>query len=171
VRTPLLRTRAFFAILFLSASSAYTVQDPSKSPDVQKDRIWAKKSGLPERMVRQMRVRAGVDDGSNEHIDLLDAKSLSHRKQVLLVTAGGNGHCLGLFVFQKHAPYDMVWFTDGLSGGAGICRESPINPKAFVSAGRIVIQVPVFDYKRNVSKGSNVYVFEWNGKTYLQTRS
>ena len=167
MRTLLFRTRAFFAIFLVSASSAYTVQDPSKSLHVQEDQIWANKSGLPQRMVHQMRVRAGVDDESNEHVDFLDAKSLSHRKQVLLVTAGGNGHCLGLFVFQKHAPYDMVWSTEGLSGGAGICRESPINPKAFISAGRIVLQVPVFDYKRNVSKGPNVYVFEWNGKTYV----
>jgi hypothetical protein len=115
-----------------------------------------------------MRVLAGIDDESNEHVDLLDAKSLAQRNQVFLVTAGGNGHCLGLFVFEKHAPHDIVWSTDKLSEGAGICRESPINPKAFVSAGRIVVHVPVFDYKRNVSKRSNAYVFEWNGKTYLK---
>jgi len=121
-------------------------------------------------MVREMRMRAGVDDESNEHIDFVDAKSLAHRKQVLLVMAGGNGHCLGLFVFQNYAPYDLVWSTEEVSGGAGMCRESPLNPKALVSAGRVVVQIPVFDYQRNVSKGSNVYRFEWNGQTYVQAR-
>src|SRR5690242_903848 len=105
------------AILVLSGSHGFSKQDAPKLFHVQGDEYWASKSGLTEEIVHKMRLRDGAADESDEQIDLLDSTSLRHRKQVLLVTSGGNGHCLALFVFQKHAPYDLVWsmheFTTG----------------------------------------------------------
>ena len=156
-------------ILLLGAVSidASAQRELNKERRVREDYLWSRKSGLSKSAIREMRLLADVTDDSSELIDFVDAKSLRHRKQVLLVTADGNGHCLALYVFERKKRYERVWSSAQLPGGGGYCRESPVNPKVYVKAGKIVVTIPVFDYQQNVSKPDNLYVYKWNGKTYL----
>lgn len=134
----------------------------------REDREWARKNGLSLSEARRLRLMAGVPDDSADYVDTVDASSLRRRGQVLVVSAGGNGHCLCLHVFSRRGGrLKRVWSAEGAPDGAGFCRASPTNPSAYVNARKdIVVKIPVFDYKRRVNIGSDLYTFKWNGRTY-----
>jgi len=162
--------RAFFllALLFapnLVAFAQYQEQD-YVARHLKEDREWARKTGLSAKSVRKLRLLADVPDDSDTLIDSLDAKSLRSRNQILLVTTSGNGHCLDLYVFERRKDCRLVWSATEMPSGAGHCRESPYNPEVFVWAGRIVVKIPVFDYRRGVPKATDFYTYAWNGRSY-----
>jgi hypothetical protein len=109
---------------------------------------------------------------------MVDAVSLRSRKQLLFVTAGGNGHCLKLHVFGNSGNDDKpLWSLSALPDkGGGICHEQMLRyPTAYVRpTGEIVVQVPtgaawvkrerLGDYP--VSTALIVYTFRWDGVTY-----
>ena len=171
MRTLLLSIETSIILLFGTASFyASAQQELNKARHAPEDYFWAEKSGLSENAIREMRRMAEVADNSSELIDFVDTKSLRHRKQILLVTADGNGHCLALHVFERKKRYERVWSSEQLPGGGGYCRESPVNPRAYVRNRKIVVEIPAFDYRQNVSKPSSLYIYRWNGKTYLPAK-
>ena len=134
---------------------------------LKEDREWARKSGLRTTDVRKLRLLANTPDDSDTLVDNLDAKSLRSRNQILLVTTSGNGHCLDLYVFERGIKtFRLIWSATGMPGGAGYCRESSNDPEAYVRSGRIVVKIPVFDYRRAVPKATHFYTYNWNGKSY-----
>lgn len=135
---------------------------------LEEDRVWAGRTDLTPEQVRHLRLMSDVSDDEAAYIDNLDTQNLKKLNHVLLVTASGNGHCLELTVFvRKGDDFQRVWSTEETPSGAGFCRESPKNPEAFASAdGRIVVNVPVFDYNKGTTKSADIYVYAWNGKTY-----
>ncbi len=122
----------------------------------------------------------GPEDGpySVATIEIVDAASLRSRKQVLFVTADGNGHCLYLYVFGNSGNDDKpVWKLNELPDDAGgICHEQMLSyPTAYARpTGDIVVQVPtgaawvkrerLGDYP--ASTALMVYTYRWSGSTY-----
>lgn len=150
----------------LGASAQYQDQD-YVARHLKEDREWARKSSLPAAAVRKLRLLAGVPDDSDTLIDSLDAKTLRSRNQILFVTTSGNGHCLDLYVFERRRDgYRLIWSATEMPGGAGYCRESPYNPEAYARSGKLVVKIPVFDYRRGVPKVTDFYTYVWNGKSY-----
>ena len=134
---------------------------------LKEDREWARKSGLRVADIRKLRLLANTPDDSDTLVDSLDAKSLRFRNQILLVTTSGNGHCLDLYVFKRGIKtFRLIWSATGMPSGAGYCRESSNDPEAYVRSGRIVVKIPVFDYRRAVPEATYFYTYNWNGKTY-----
>lgn len=133
----------------------------------KEDREWARKAGLSPEAMRKMRLSAGVPDDVADYVDYIDAKSLRARKHILFVIAGGgNGHCLSLYIFRR-TNYRLLWSAPGMPSGAGYCRESPYNPKAYVArGGKIVVKIPVFDYERGKAEAIDYYTYVWTGRTY-----
>lgn len=134
----------------------------------QEDAAWAQKSGLSPATVRKLRLIAGVTDDTAERIVNLDASSFRARRHILLVSAGGNGHCLDLHVIaRRRNSYRVVWSASEMPTGAGFCRESPENPEAYAADGsRVEIKIPVYDYERNAPEATRLLTYRWNGKTY-----
>ena len=150
----------------LVALAQYQKQD-YVARHLKEDREWAHKSGLPIADILKLRLLADTSDDSDTLIDSLDAKSLRSRNQVLLVTTSGNGHCLDLYVFERGVKnYRLIWSATGMPSGAGYCRESSNDPAAYVQSGRIVVKIPVFDYRRGVPKATDFYTYIWNGRSY-----
>lgn len=134
---------------------------------LQEDRLWADRAHLTMEQVRQLRNMAEVADDEAAFIDNLDTQNLKKDNHILLVTSSGNGHCLELSVFEpKGESFQRVWSTDETPTGAGFCRESPKNPEAFASNGKITVKVPVFDYNKGTDKSVDIYVYSWNGHRY-----
>jgi hypothetical protein len=89
---------------------------------------------------------------------------------VLFVTAGGNGHCLELYIFARGRTSQLlpIWSREGMPGGAGFCRASPKNPLAYVTGNKnIVVKIPWFDYERDIEKPPEYFRYIWNGRTYV----
>ncbi|HEV8482246.1 MAG TPA: hypothetical protein VGV87_01700 [Blastocatellia bacterium] len=115
------------------------------------DSKWARKSGLTQEEIRKLRKLTGVEgDRAAGYIDSIDTHSLSSHNQILLVTAGGNGHCLNLYVFARAAGgFRSIWAAEE----KGYCRESPDSPEAYVTpSGRIVVKIPVYDNRKQLTK-------------------
>ena len=87
-------------LLVLSTKASAQDQDWAARHRAE-DQQWAKKTGLTPDAVRQLRLMAEIGDGDNPYVDKLDIEGLSARNHIFLVTAAGNGHCLGLYVFAK----------------------------------------------------------------------
>ncbi|CAN5407510.1 hypothetical protein BH20ACI2_BH20ACI2_14240 [soil metagenome] len=138
------------------------------APLQEDDRNWAVRTGLTSEQVRQLRVKADASEDMNVRIVDLDTQNLAARNHVLLVTAAGNGHCLELIIFgRKGDEFQRIWSVSEMPDGAGLCRDSPIDPKAYVAANQeIIVEIPVFDYIRNVSGATKLSKYEWNGRTY-----
>lgn len=139
----------------------------------EEDRVWADRTGLIPEQVRQLRLMADVPDDEAAYIVNLDTENLKTRNHILLVTAGGNGHCLELVVLERKGDgFQRMWSVAGTPGGAGFCRESPTNPEAYATTnGEIVIKIPVFDYNKGTGKATDLYTYVWNGKSYEFTAS
>jgi hypothetical protein len=159
-----------FLLALLSSSPVALAQYQEQDYVVRhlkEDREWARKSGLRGADIRKLRLLAGTPDDSDTLIDSIDAKSLRSRNQILLVTTSGNGHCLDLYVFGRGIKnYRLIWSAIGMPSGAGYCRESSNDPAAYVRSGRIVVKIPVFDYRRGAPKATDFYTYIWNGKSY-----
>jgi len=148
---------------------------------------WSNRTGLPVETIGQLWWRAmGADAGeiSDAGIEVVDAASLRDRRQVLFVVAGGNGHCLSLYVIGNGgSDKKPLWELSQLPHNAGgICHGKMMPyPTAFAGPnGEIVVQVPsgaawvkrgqpLGDYP--VSTAMKVYRYRWNGKTYRLTAS
>lgn len=161
-------------LIIITLSRLYPQAGPGDSERYWVDRhriedaVWARRTGLRQAEIRELRLGAGVADELADVIDLIDARSFRDRGHILVVTAGGNGHCLGLFVFRTEAgSLRQVWSAEGTPGGAGFCRESPVNPSASISrGGKIAVRIPVYDYKAAREVGSRHYVYKWDGVAY-----
>lgn len=166
-RSPFRHFLVFVLLLAPHCSIARAQTSPANWTRIhlEDDRLWARKSGIDQAAVRHLRELAGLsNDMALTRISKLDATTLSFRKQILLVIAGGNGHCLTLHVFSS-PPYREVWSADALPDGSGFCRKSPGNPKAYATKdGTIVVDIPVSD-GLGVA-GHDCYLFAWNGSSY-----
>jgi hypothetical protein len=142
---------------------------------------WSNKTGLPVKTIERLwRTTMGSDaqDRFGEGIEMVDAASLRSRHHLLFVTAGGNGHCLKLYVFGNSGNDDKpLWKLNELpDGSGGICHEQfSAYPTAYARpTGDIVVQVPtgVAWVKREtmgdypISTALAVYTYRWNGVTY-----
>ena len=128
------------------------------------DRTWALKSGLTLEEIHRLRKLVGVENEADGYIDSIDSKTFKSRHHILVVTAGGNGHCLDLYVFaHRGAEFRRAWAAEE----KGYCRESPKNPESFATAdGKIVVKIPVYDYNRQANRAVDFYTYTWNGRTY-----
>jgi hypothetical protein len=114
---------------------------------------------------------AEIADGEKEaYVDKLDVEGLSARNQIFLVTAAGNGHCLGLYVFVKQgvSSFTKVWSPEETPKGGGFCRGSPNNPQAYVTrGGKIQVEIDYADFQRLLAnKETEYFTYAWNGKAY-----
>ena len=128
------------------------------------DRTWAIKSGLTPQEIRKLRRLVGVENEADGYIDNLDSKTFKTRNHILVVTAGGNGHCLDLYVFTRiGTDFRKAWAAEE----KGYCRESPKNPEGYATRdGKIVVKIPVYDSTRQVERATGFYTYAWNGRTY-----
>ena len=155
---------ALVGILVLSAKA--TAQDPYWiARHKEDDKEWATRTGLKPETVRKLRLAIGVTDDDEAIIDEIDMKGLRARNHIFLADAGGNGHCLGLYVLARHrASFVKVWSAVD----KGFCRQSPGNPHAYVTAdGKIKVKIDIEDDKLMLANKETLYVtYAWNGKTY-----
>jgi len=128
------------------------------------DRKWALRSGLQPEEIRKLRKLTGVEDPADGYIDNLDSHSFRSRNHIFVATAGGNGHCLDLYVFARRGGgFQKVWAVEE----KGYCRESPKNPESHAtSGGKIIVKIPVYNYQKQVDRGTVFYTYAWNGRTY-----
>ena len=168
-RSPVFRASSLLTLLWacsVVAVSQYKAQDHVVR-HLKEDQEWARKTGLSSAAVRKLRLLTEVSDDSDTLIDKLDARSLRSRNQILLVTTSGNGNCLDLYIFKRgNSDYRLIWSATEMPGGAGYCRASSYNPEASARAGKIVVKIPVFDYRRGVPQASDFYTYVWDGKIY-----
>ena len=141
----------------------------------QSDKHWAIMTGLPLTQVREIRLAAGLPDDGAERIQNLDTKTLSSRNQILLV---GGGSCLVLHVLQQNAhAYIQVWSLSDVPRGIGnnevagaggkICGQGPARASAHVTSdGRIVVEIPVYDYPFQRAVVTRAYQYQWDGRAY-----
>ncbi len=134
----------------------------------EEDRAWASRTSLTPEQVRKLRLASDVPDDEAAYIDNIETEGLRSRNHILLVTAGGNGHCLELIIFERKGDdFQRIWSIAEMPSGAGFCRESPLDPQAYAAPnGEIIVKVPVFDYNKGVAKATNFYTYKWSGKTY-----
>ena len=176
----LMRCRLFVLCVFC-VSAAANEHEAARAWHRQEWVTWSNKTGLPVKTIERLwRTTMGPDDDpfSVDAIEMVDAASLRSRNQVLFVTAGGNGHCLSLYVFGNSGNVDKpLWELSGLPNDAsGICHEQLLPyPAAYARpTGDIVVQVPtgaawvkrkrLGDYP--VSTALMVYTYRWSGSTY-----
>jgi hypothetical protein len=129
---------------------------------------WARISGLSVEEISNLRRASGITDDMTEgRIDEVDAKHLSFRKQILLVTSAGNGHCLTLTALSnKSGSWEQVWQASEMPNGDGFCHESLSgNPVAYAKkTGEIVVKIPK---KQTDGKQVDLLVkYTWTGETY-----
>jgi hypothetical protein len=134
----------------------------------KEDRLWASRTGLTPEQVRELRLMADVPDDEAVYIDNLDTKTIQARNQVLMVTVGGNGHCLELVIFNREGDnFQRIWSVAETPSGGGLCRESPIDPEAYATSdGRLLVKIPIFDWSKGATAGADIYTYSWNGKDY-----
>lgn len=138
----------------------------------EEDRVWAERTSLTTEQVRQLRLAADVPDDEAASIVNLDTQNLKVHNHVLLVTAGGNGHCLELVIFNREGnEFRRIWSLGELPGArGGICRESSLDPEAYATPdGKLVVKLPVFDYNSGTAKTTELYTYVWDGKSYEHT--
>jgi hypothetical protein len=161
-------------------SAAADERDAARAWHRQEWVTWSNKTGLPIMTIERLwRTTMGSDTQASfgEGIEMVDAASLRSRNQLLFVTAGGNGHCLNLYVFGNSGNDGKpLWELSKLPNGGGICREQLLPyPTAYARpTGDIVVQVPtgaawvkrerLGDYP--ASTALMVYTYRWNGVTY-----
>lgn len=124
------------------------------------DAFWAKRTGLSSAQIRAMRLKAEIpDDYVGGRIELVDAKGLRSRDQILFVMAEGNGHCLTAYVFSKG---EIIWSSDEFPGVGGLCRNNFVGEaKMRVRSRELVATFP----KDELLETEVAY--HWDGSTYV----
>ena len=177
----MIRTPDFFRYLLLGlfllavahlAPAEPTVDENWTKIHHQDDVRWAKKTGLSPQQVRSLRAAADIDDDTEAaRIDSLDTAALAFRKQVLLVTAAGNGHCLTLTVFSRLGQsFQKIWEADEIPGVSGFCHNGAYSRDFNVRAtkeGKIIVEVPKDTSGTEAFGGLKQLIYRWNGKTYV----
>lgn len=141
----------------------------------QDDLKWSRISGLSPRDVRRARIAAGIgDDLEGGRIDNLDSKDLAFRKQLLVVTSAGNGHCLTITVLtKKESVFQAVWSVDEATGVGGFCHDGAFSGNFEVHAtkeGGIIVDVPRDTNNSGAFGGFKQLLYEWNGQTYVLSK-
>jgi hypothetical protein len=133
------------------------------------DVAWSQKTGLPARVIRDLRVQTGISDQMQEgRIENVDIKSLSVRNHILFVTSAGNGHCLSLNVFgRSSSQFRSVWQSSEAPDGSGFCKEGEGNPSAYGRNGYIFVKIPT---KINGQLVARLLKYKWDGQTYQPVR-
>lgn len=173
--------RGLFVLCVFCVSACADEHDAARAWYRQQWVTWSNKTGLPvEAIERLWRTTMGPDEDPFfvDGIEAVDAASLRSRKQILFVTAGGNGHCLNLYVFGNSGNDSKpLWELSGLPNDAGgICHEQMLPyPTAYAEpTGDLVVQVPTAAawVRRErlgnypVSTALMVYTYRWTGVTY-----
>lgn len=167
----ILRIASVFLVLGLT-------QSYSKGQDVEQwrkihsedDLKWAHSTHLAVQQVRQIRIAAGVkDDLEDGRIESLDLRGLASRKQVLLVTAAGNGHCLTITVLvKKDSTFENLWQVDEIPRLSGFCHNGVYSRdfSVYAKSGHIVVNVPQDHSGNDLFGRIRKLIYTWNGHTY-----
>jgi hypothetical protein len=135
------------------------------------DRKWSRKTGLPVKEVRSLRLAAGIaDDEPLNPIDYIDAKTLPNGR-ILFIIAAGSGHCLGVSVYvRRDKEFYEIWSAHEMPEGAGFCHPSLCrNPKAWATkANEIIVSVPMQSEAGEMGQcdSNTLLIYRWSGKTY-----
>jgi hypothetical protein len=133
------------------------------------DAKWARATGLSVETVHSLwRSMSHFADESDDdaQIVLVDARRLTDRNQLLMVTAAGLPTCLTVAVFSKTAG-NLLWSESSAPDGNGFCEALGIDPQVTVSNAKILITAPVGMHSQNSSHADvGKYTFAWTGKTY-----
>lgn len=139
--------------------------------------MWAERTGLSSSVVTQMWNLSGEnqeylpeDPRGLSGIDLIDSKSLATRRQILMVTWSGLGHCLTVSVFWRNRDeFRRVWQVSEAPGGSGFCRDGPLsNPVAFATRdGRVVIEIEQRLVDGTAAVAKRRYEYGWTRSTYI----
>jgi len=141
----------------------------------QDDAKWASLNGLSSERVRQIRLAGGItDDLPMSGIDNLDAQSLALRKQVLLVTWAGNGHCLKITVLaQRASRFQKIWRATQIAGRSGFCHNGAASGDFTVEAtkeGLIIVHVPKDMSGNEIFGQLKEITYRWNGRRYATSQ-
>ena len=170
--------RIYTAGLWFCCFTAVLAQTSEQLRDEQErrwDQHWATITRLPVAEIEELRVAAGIPNGSYSRIESLDTQTLNKRNQILLTE--GIGSCLKLHVLTDTARgYSQVWMLGevpkytvlgGLGGKEKICSDAPAKPAVHATPdGMIVIEIPVNNYPGQRSFPVRRYWYEWSGQTY-----
>ena len=166
----LFRATVLATLAALSASQGFPGPADQKNtePSFQKgmDPVWAKRSGLATTQITQLRRLSGIaDDDHISYLANIDAKSFRAHREILVATAEGSGHYLGIYLFAKSkSGFRKVWESgEELALGGFNLAEGSLS--CVVSAhGTAEGEIIAVD---KCADGTAVGIYKWSGKTFV----
>jgi hypothetical protein len=138
------------------------------------DREWARETGLRETQIRNLRVSAGIPDGSpSDPIRTIESGKLAHG-HILLVMTGLSDDCVAVSVWRHHRQrYESIWSTGKAPNGLDLCHHSRCrHATAWVTQDKqIWVSVPHQNSSNEFGQCdvTTFFKYRWTGHTYALT--
>jgi hypothetical protein len=159
--------RAFLAVSILWTCISFAQTNQWAQIHAQDDAAWAKRSGLTQDQIRELRSLAGLTDKSSDLIDNVDAKTLAPYGLVLFATYGGSARCVNFWLLSKEGGgLKEFWKSENGGDALNFCADPKCGTPLVMAKPNRDLEVEIPSRHSGRCASDSFALLKWTGIDY-----